>query len=145
MYILSYLLPILLVTTPFVFARDCTQFKTIYVVPCPNKICPNGEKKDYQDAFVTNERAFKAWANRDGVGSGCSGFCTRMRRASLGKDYVGYTWVMSCYVPRLRDVTDQGIPAYQKGLERIHQRRACDVSCKTNIFGEGCIFSFGKC
>ncbi|RDI80461.1 hypothetical protein Vi05172_g9546 [Venturia inaequalis] len=145
MFFLSHLLQILLVATPFVvFARDCTHFTTIYVVPCPNKICPTGSKKDYKDAFDTNRDAFVTWAERDGVGSGCGGYCTNIRRARLGRDYVGETWVLQCYVPRLRRVTDQGIPGYLKGLQRIHERRACDVECGTNLFN-GCIFNFGKC
>lgn len=40
---------------------------------------------------------------------------------------------------RMKLVWDQGIPAYLKGLERIDEARACDVSCSPNTF-QGCVF-----
>ncbi|QDS69230.1 hypothetical protein FKW77_001170 [Venturia effusa] len=150
MHIASYLFAALLIPAPATApAHLCTQYRTIYMVPCDDtkKHCSAGNDTlaaNYDKAFQENKATFEQWATWFGTGGVCGGVCTVVYKSSR-PEYTGLTYAMNCFVARLRRKVTEPWPNMTGGIERASEDRQCNVYCDTVRKGQSCNFVYGHC
>ncbi|QDS75966.1 hypothetical protein FKW77_003751 [Venturia effusa] len=150
MRLISYLLATLLTVAPAPAKQNgCTHYQVYYRVPCtPGKLCAavDTPKEQWKENFKQNREAWQDWADKQGNGGYCGGWCKNVDRQYMPGS--AWTWSMRCIAPRMKRKTETAMPNVTMGLERTSEHRECNVNCSPNsgsFVNQGCGFIFGDC
>ncbi|QDS76455.1 hypothetical protein FKW77_004712 [Venturia effusa] len=146
MHITSYLATLLALAPAAVLGKgDCTQAKTTYRYKCNAlaHVCDAGSKPlpgPVGAAMAATHLKWIDYSHQWMTGGICSGWCEKPYVKAM-PPFSGTTWMMDCYMPRMRAPSDADLPELPDMIEVDSVTRKCVyIPCD----GE-CDLVFGRC